>query len=350
MINQYILCSHCFKDEGLKLYSEKIGHENSNECSNCLHTDGKKLDKELLHHMTYMFFVKGTYHKSTYGGASVIQYNDKRQVEIDFRDNLKEDVNLLESNMKLGLFYYGPRLWMLGEIEPLKDLINESTRKSILHRIINEYPTVKLKHNTKLYRLRINPEVETEHKQYDSPPREFLGNGRLDSSELPILYASQDIEVCIHECRVTVEDETYLATIQTNKELKLLDLTEVILEEDVDEFESLDLAIHMLFFAGNYSYDISRNIALFIKSHNYDGIIYPSYFSTIKTGSIPFDTVYGMSIRMIDKLKEYAKSQIIENIALFGRPIEEKKVRVSNINKLILNKISYDYSFGPTNY
>ena len=37
-----------------------------------------------------------------------------------------------------------------------------------------------------------------------------------------MLYGSQDIEVCVHECRVTVEDELYLATIMTNERIKII--------------------------------------------------------------------------------------------------------------------------------
>lgn len=46
----------------------------------------------------------------------------------------------------------------------------------------------------------------------------------------------------------------------------------------------------------------------------------------------------------------YAKSQIIQNIALFGRSIEEKIIAVKCINRLVLNKIKYDVLFGPVGY
>ncbi|WP_205684926.1 RES family NAD+ phosphorylase [Poseidonibacter lekithochrous] len=262
---------------------------------------------------------------------------------------LEKDIKLIENIIKIGFFYYGPRLWMVGEIEPLKELINKKTRNNIIQRIIEEYPTKLLSKNDKFYRLRINPSDESKHNEYDSPPKEFLKNGRFDSKKLPILYASQDVEVCIHECRVTVEDNLYLATLIPSNTIKLLDLTEII-EDNETEFESLDLAIHMLFYAGKHSYKISRAIARELEKQNFDGIIYPSYFSVMRTGAMPFETVYGMSIRKIETLKNHAKSQVIPNIALFGRPIKEKKVIVSNINKLILNKINYDFGFGPIEY
>jgi hypothetical protein len=53
----------------------------------------------------------------------------------------------------------------------------------------------------------------------------------------------------IYECRVTIDDKLFIASIKPTKDLKLIDLTE-LLEEKVSEFESLDLAIQMLFLAG----------------------------------------------------------------------------------------------------
>ena len=48
----------------------------------------------------------------------------------------------------------------------------------------------------------------------------------------------------VHECRVTVEDDLYMATLTPLRDLRLLDLTAVP-EEDVTEFDSLDMAVHM---------------------------------------------------------------------------------------------------------
>ena len=61
------------------------------------------------------------------------------------------------------------------------------------------------------------------------------------------MYASQDLQVCLHECRVTAEDKIFVATLKPVKPLKLLNLEEILVEEGVTEFESLDMAVHMLF-------------------------------------------------------------------------------------------------------
>ncbi len=134
------------------------------------------------------------------------------------------------------------------------------------------------------------------------------------------------------------------------QKLKLLDLSALLEEEHVTEFDSLDIAIHFLFLAGMYSYDICRQTALKAKERGLDGIIYPSYFSYIRTGAFPFETVYGISIRRIPQLMHYAQSQNIPNLALFGRPVSENKVTVDCINKVVINRVCYDITFGPAYY
>jgi len=343
--NKQILCSECFQDQGLKLLAEKIGFENKANCCNCNKSNGSKLSIEQVEILAYRFFVVGSILKTKYGAAPLIQFNEHQKTSVKFSDSLKNDVELFEKTLGVGFFHYGPRLWMIGEIEPLKELQNKNTRKNILKRIIKEFPTFELKTTDLFYRIRVNPTNPNNKNEYDSPPQP--GNGRLDSEVQPVLYGSQDLEVCIHECRVTVEDELYVATLKPKSKLKLLDLTEVI-EEDCTEFESLDLTIQMLFLAGKHSYEISKELSLIVKQSGFDGIIYPSFFSLVRTGKVPFQTVYGISTRKIPQYKDFEKGSTIQNIGLFGRPIKENKVEVVNINKLGLNRIIYDYQFGPS--
>lgn len=348
---KYILCSNCFKDEGLRINAERIGIINSNRCPKCNTTTGKKLTKELIRDLCYMFFVRGTIERPDYGGFPIIEFNEQHynQSEVNVSSWLKKDVELIEQAGEIGLFYYGPRFWMFGEVEPLKSLQNKSERDNIIESILNTYPARELSSDQYFYRIRVNPEVPHKNSEYDSAPEEFLGKGRFDKSGFPILYGSQDLEVCIHECRVSAEDSIYVSKLRPQKSLKLLDLTEHI-EENVTEFESLDLAIHFLFLAGKHSYEICQEIALKAYQKGFDGIIYPSYFSYLRTGKIPFETVYGMSIRRIPLLKNKVKNQIIPDLALFGRPLSENKLQVECINKVVLNRVIYDITFGPAHH
>ncbi len=343
-----LLCSNCFRDEGLKLDAFLIGIQDKQKCSLCNSDSGNKLTKALVQQLCYRFFVIGTIQKFEYGGCPLIQFNEQHfnKSDIEVSPWLIDDVKVIEQAGEIGLFYYGPRFWMFGEVEPLKSLQNQTERNQIIEKILDTFPTRELSNKEHFYRLRKNPKVADDFSEYDSAPDEYMGENRFDNIGFPVLYGSPDLELCIHECRATVEDNLFIGKLVPAHALKVLDLSALI-EEETTEFESLDIAIHFLFLAGKHSYSICRQIALKAKERGFDGIIYPSYFSFIRTGAIPFDTIYGMSIRQIPQLRDYAQSQSIPNLALFGRPIKEKKITVGCINKVIINRVSYDITFGP---
>ena len=344
-----LLCSDCFRDEGLKIDAYKIGIDNNDKCPKCKSTSGHKLTKGLVQDLCYRFFVRGTILKLDYGGAPLIQFNPQHfnKTDIDISPWLADDVKLIEQTGEIGMFYYGPRFWMLGEVEPLKSLQKEDERNEIVEKILTEYPVRELTDKEYFYRLRVNPKVSHDFAEYDTAPDEHLGKNRFDNIGFPVLYGSPDLELCLHECRTTVEDNLFVAKLVPKQKLKVLDLSALLEEEGVTEFESVDIAIHFLFLAGKHSYDICRQIALKAKEKGLDGIIYPSYFSYIRTGAFPFETIYGISFRRIPQLRDYAQSQSIPNLALFGRPINENKVTVDCINKVVINRIDYDITFGP---
>lgn len=350
--SQALLCSECFADEGLRIDATKLGTEQHGKCPNCHSTDGRKLTKDLIESLAWHFFVGGTTVRCNYGAAPVIQCNGHHfgRTNISPSTWLKDDIKLLEEAAQLGFFHYGPRLWMVGEIEPLRDLQDELKRPQIINRVMKEYPEKTLSMGEKFYRLRVSPQRPADPLEYDSPPIALAGNGRLDSADFPIMYGSQDIDICIHECRASTDDDIYVATLEPRRDIRLLDLTH-LLEEDVTEFESLDMAIHMLFLARSHSYEISRAIALAAKAAGFDGIIYPSFFSLIRTGGHPFETAYGLSLRRFHPEREqYAQAYTIQNFALFGRPLEEGLVNVKCINRLVLTQVGYKGHFGPVEY
>lgn len=344
-----VFCAACLTDRGLKFEADRVGILNALACPNCGARGTKKLTPYLAQVLASRFFVRGSVHRFNYGAAPLVQFNEVRVGDGDYEGPpwLRSDIELIGEKARIGLFHYGPRLWMVGEIEPLKALQDEASRKAIVDRILREYPSRTLSQSEPIYRLRVNPTDPIDSSEYDSPPDSFLGRGRLDSPALPILYCSQDIEGCVHECRVTVEDDLFLAALVPTRDIRLLDLTE-LLDEDVTEFESLDLAVHMLFFASAHSYEITREIAVAARQAGFDGLIYPSYFSQVRSGAMPLETAgYGLSVRRFPRAAGYAKSSIFPNVALFGRPVREKVVEVSCINRLVLHKVHYDIQFGP---
>ena len=345
--NQYIACSNCFFDQGLKLNAQALGVESPGRCINCGNEYGKKLTKELLIQLSHQFFVWGSFHRTKYGGSPIIQFNDRQQGgQIPFSYPLSLDAKLIEKLCEIGFFYSGPRLWMIGEIEPLNDLQKKNSRRLIIDRILKEYPTVVLEPGQLFYRVRKAPSHPENQKEYDSPPFGIGGGGRFGSDNFKVLYGSPNLELCVHECRFSAEDELYVATLSATKSLKLLNLS-YILQENVAEFESLDISLHMLFFAGKHSYKIARDIAQKAHAEGYDGIVYPSYFSELHTGVMPLRTSYGLSHRIIPQFSDIESALSIPNYAIFGDPIEEGKLTVRCINKMIIKKIGYEFHFGP---
>lgn len=91
-MQKHLLCSECFKDEGLKLDARKIGVQNKTICRNCNKKNGLKLTSELISDLAYRFFVKGTSWKVKYGAAPLIQFNEHQKTSISFKEPLKSDV------------------------------------------------------------------------------------------------------------------------------------------------------------------------------------------------------------------------------------------------------------------
>lgn len=343
-----VACSKCFKDRGLQLDAEKIGRVLPGSCPNCGATGFQKLPMTELAALAHRFFVWGSLWRVRYGAAPLIQFNEHQKTSIDVAPWLSSDIQIFERLLGVGFFHYGPRLWMVGEVEPLKRLQKKKSRQAVIERIMAEYPPRILNNEGPFFRIRVNPSTPDDFGQYDSPPPHFAGRGRLDSSGQPVLYGSSDLEICVHECRVSAEDDVYVATLSAKKPLRLLDLSVLLKEDDVTEFESLDMAVHMLFLAGKHSYSITRAIADAARNGGFDGIIYPSYFSLLRLGQMPFQTVYGISHRRIPEFQKHEEAKAIPNLALFGRPVAEGKLEVSCINKLILTRVAYDFHFGPT--
>lgn len=344
-----LLCSSCFRDAGLKENSKRWGIRHALACPNCGDNSSLKLTRYLLEGLTHEFFVRGSVLRMRFGAAPLLQFNDRRETDADITrsENLSQDIALLSKTLKIGIFHYGPRMWMIGEVEPLKELIDETTRAKAIERIFQEYPIIEFPESGLVYRLRKNPRRPADFSEYDSPPKSFHGGGRMDSPDLSIMYCSQDIEQCVHECRVTVEDELYLATLKPTRALKLLDLSYILSEPSVTEFESMDIAIHMLFVASEHSYPISRAIAHAAHKTGIDGIIYPSYFSNVRSAAVPFETVYGLSVRRFASVQSRLKKEIFQNLAIFGHPIATGILKVECVNRLIVQQLKYEISYGP---
>jgi hypothetical protein len=116
-----LLCSYCFVDEGLRIDANQLGLKTQGDCPNCKSSDGRKLTKKHIEILAWRFFVWGTTIRPEYGAAPVIQLNQAHYGKSDIEPSswLKNDIKLIEDAVEVGFFHYGPRLWMIGEVEPL---------------------------------------------------------------------------------------------------------------------------------------------------------------------------------------------------------------------------------------
>lgn len=322
-----IVCSSCFNDIGLVIEAKKIGKRNRYKCPHCGNRDGAKLSKELLSSLEHEFFWKGSFTKTYFGGFSELVSNPHRfgEREVRFPRWLEKDAHLIEDKLQVGLFLYGPPLWRVGGIEPLERLQRSKTRVAEIESVLSKFPERTLREGQYFYRVRKNlaKEDEANPSQYDAPSKLMIkSHGRLDSRGLPCLYGSENLEICLHECRVSIPDVCFVASIRTLGSLRMLDLTAEPTEPFQTEFESLNLAMRFLFTAESQSYEITRAIARFARKKGFDGIYYPSYFSLVKSERVP-------------------------NIALFGFPIRDRKVEVICINRAMLKSSSYELTLGP---
>ena len=339
-------CSRCFKSRGLMLDAVSYGSDEIGACPNCGREDGLKLSRGSLARLAKRFFVDGSFYRADFGGAPAIQFSDHQETTIKVDDVLMGDIRVFEKALAVGFFDYGPPLWMLGEIEPLKALLSEAERAAIVERIMVSYPTKVVGLDETFYRVRKSPNPATAQSEFDTPPPSIPQDGRLGSERVPVMYTSPLIELCVHECRYTVDDELFVAALNPTRELRLLDLTAALVEE-VSEFEGLDMAVHMLFLAGKRAYDATRAIAYSAREKGFDGLIYPSYFSSHYYGERPFQTVYGLTRRRFEGAKGYQQSSGVPNMALFGYPIADGVVKVDTINRLVISRVAYEFHHGP---
>ncbi len=350
MKSKFLLCANCFNDEGLRIDAQRIGEENNSICSNCTSNKGNKLDADNAMILAGRFFVRGTYHKTEYGGAPIIEMNAMRKTEIIFNGNLDKDSRLLSEKTGFGFFYYAPHTGMIGVNDYLDALENINKRAKTINEIIELYPTRII--NEKFYRIRLDPQNSKNNFDYDAPPPEIIKRddmGRLNDEEFPVLYGSTDLDTCIHETKISALDNPYVATLHPSRPMKLLDLAEILYPGD-SKFDEIDFAIHFLFQAPKHAYEICRDIAKAARMLGYDGIIFPSFYSEVKTGYEQNQMFFGMPTRRDESMIKYNKSITCENIAIFGFPIKDGLLEVKCINRLRLNQVSYDYCFGPVHY
>lgn len=322
-----ILCSECFKDYGLKKMAERIGTKGNARCPNCGSGTGVALDNDDLDVLCNSYFVNGSYNSVEYGGSPVlIMMDGDNSSDYKVHRSLEHDIRLILKKKNMTPTAYGPAMWRVGITEWMERLTSKNWKKrdSAVKELIDRCSVKNLDIVSQFYRIRTKLEDAIDERDFDAPPSQKYKGGRFNVREGVVFYASFDVETCIHECRVSMEDMLYVATLEPCRTLCLLDLCDVNESEtEYTPFEDLPLAVKQIFGAGEHSYGITRTISKFAKMQGFDGIVYPSYFNSVRNE--PF-----------------------VNIALYGQVIKNKIVRVKSIDRIRLDQVEYKFDYGPS--
>ena len=199
--------------------------------------------------------------------------------------------------------------------------------------ILKRCSDVCLEPGERIYRIRTNPKKIQDPQDIDTPPTQkdtTKSSGRFDSSDLPVLYASSDVETALHESRVRLGDEIVLGTLEISIRQKLVDLDAV--KACLEGGRNLNADYHYFLRARlgsqeSTDYRMLRFLAYEARLAGFDGIKFRSFYSMLREG-------YEAAV----------------NYALFGYPIREARLNLKSWNTVRLLKASYDFQFGPLPY
>lgn len=321
LAGEIIGCSECFDDIGLRKVTEKSGNSAPGPCPNCGSLEGSKLTRNSLELACVEFFVRGSIFSCKGWFAPMLQFNYcDRPIDEVGREPLRKDIRLLSEAFGLKVFLYGPPLWMFGK--PVEEGGEQSWETSDYQKICDYHNERELDSSATFFRVQRNIEFTPQDARFCSPPEEFRTTyGRFDSLKLPVLYCSLDVETCLHESRVSLEDDIFVATMHPTRTLRLLDLTSPKSDSDISPFDEPRVWLKSLIY-DHGSYDVCQQLASHISSLGYDGFVVQSYF-------------------------QQAARAKHANLCLFGRPVVSGSIGVEGVNKVNLHNVSYEFGFGP---
>lgn len=324
-----IACPNCFSNWGFRQSIARNSKVSPAVCPMCA-TIGPLIDRVGLQEAMYEFFVAGSYLPETM--APVYQVNDRNPNPARFDLTLDDDAKLACALTSDVIFDYGPAMWRFGEVN-LKHAFDEggSHREEAALNFVARAPRIELPIGTRLFRVRKNPKVDetiTTAAAFDPPPAQIVRSpGRWDDGQAAVLYASDDIELCLHECRVLLADEIIVASLATALPLKLLDLTADFDGIPSTPFDDPGIFARFLSLSRNEQWlDHARAVSRAAFQAGLDGIRYKSYYGQAKQQSGAL------------------------NVALFGRPIEAGTMTIESVNRVRLTDAHYQFSFGPVLY
>lgn len=305
----------------------RFGESVASRCGQCGARDGVKLSRANLEDLARCFFVEGTIPRGTGGFVSILQLNshDTPDDEVPMREETAADWHLIKSVLGWRLFYNGPDLWQLGITGHYDD--DQQVSDATIATIVDQLAIRTIAPDMRVFRIRknINPARVLDQQQYMAPPhsvrREF---GRFDDETVNVFYTSPSLDVCIHECRVTMTDEIHAAILEPVRELKLADLTSGFAQCNSEPYDDLANFFGGLALSRNEeTYRVSRRIARELARRKFvDGFISSSFYTPIHGGGL--------------------------NYCFFDDPLSDGRLRILSVNRVQLEGVVYRYGFGPT--
>jgi RES domain-containing protein len=339
-MGEKLLCSECFSNFGLRSEATHIGDQDDRPCENCSSRNGAALDHDGLDELMTRFFVEGSrqpYLPTVYR----IDYSNvgKQHAPVRFDETLQFDYELLARRLEV-LRYHAPKLRIMGLGGPYSDFadalefFDQNGDRVNLTRvgteILKRCSDAFLEPGERIYRIRTNPKRIHDPKDIDTPPPQndtAKSSGRFDSGDLPVLYASSDVETAIHESRVRLGDEIILGTLEIFIRQKLVDLDTVKVCSEGGRNLNADYHYFLRGRLGSQEpidYRMLRSLAFEARVAGFDGIKFRSFYSMLRDNN-----------------------ESAVNYALFGYPIKEERLKLKSWNTVRLLKASYDFQFGP---
>lgn len=324
-----IACVACFSNFGFRRVLTEFGYQADGPCPRCGLQLALKLDRNGVEKAIQEFFVFGSYITGT--SAPVYQVNSANPCPATFDATLDLDAKLASSLTGLVIFDYGPPTWRLGDGELRQEFeADDELRYWAARDLVRAGERAVVPADTLLFRVRVNPKNDesiSTPAAFDPPPpaveREF---GRLDDHDHPVLYVSDDIELCLHECRVVISDEIVVATLSLARELRILDMCADIKSSGRTPFEDPNVFVSYTFRNRGKSLEHCRAISQAVRDAGYDGLRYVSYYAQVR---------------------HHPKSL---NLAIFGRPIGDGVLRLEAVNRVRISDMTYAFRLGPVLY
>jgi hypothetical protein len=249
-----------------------------------------------------------------------------------FDSTLQADAELAQRLTGWRVFDYRPPFWRFGRTNHYYAFeAGGEGRRNAADRIVDAAVKIAIQPDTLLYRIRLNPRADesiSTPTAFDPPPEELRREfGRWDDAAKPVLYVADDIELCLHECRTTIADEIVVATVTPSKPLTLVDLSERLPSDGGTPFDDPSYFIGIMCRSRDDEWlSYSRELAASALAAGYDGIRYKSYYSQAKHSSSSL------------------------NLAIFGRPLSDGRMKLVSINRLRITDSTYQFQYGPVLY